>query len=140
MARAAETLTPVSLELGGKDPMIVLADADLDRAANAAAWGGMMNSGQICMSVERIYVEEPAYDEFVAKLTAEVGRLRQGADDAGDPKDVGRDDLAQPDRDRRGPRRRRARLRRPGADRRQAGRRAPATTSSRRCSSTSTTR
>jgi acyl-CoA reductase-like NAD-dependent aldehyde dehydrogenase len=78
MARAAETLTPVSLELGGKDPMIVLADADLDRAANAAAWGGMMNSGQICMSVERIYVEEPAYDEFVNKLTAEVGRLRQG--------------------------------------------------------------
>ncbi|HET9198802.1 MAG TPA: aldehyde dehydrogenase family protein, partial [Solirubrobacterales bacterium] len=60
MARAAETLTPVSHELGGKDPMIVLADADLDRAANAAAWGGMMNSGQICMSVERIYVEEPA--------------------------------------------------------------------------------
>jgi acyl-CoA reductase-like NAD-dependent aldehyde dehydrogenase len=82
MARAAETLTPVSLELGGKDPMIVLADADLDRAANAAAWGGMMNSGQICMSVERIYVEEPAYDEFVNKLTREVGKLRQGADDA----------------------------------------------------------
>ncbi|HEX5984680.1 MAG TPA: aldehyde dehydrogenase family protein [Solirubrobacterales bacterium] len=89
MARAAETLTPVSLELGGKDPMIVLADADLDRAANAAAWGGMMNSGQICMSVERIYVEEPVYDQFLAKLTAEVGRLRQGADDARDPKDVG---------------------------------------------------
>jgi len=82
MARAAETLTPVSLELGGKDPMIVLADADLDRAANAAAWGGMMNSGQICMSVERIYVEEPAYDQFVNKLTAEVGKLRQGSDDA----------------------------------------------------------
>jgi len=89
MARAAETLTPVSLELGGKDPMIVLADANLDRAANAAAWGGMMNSGQICISVERIYVEEPAYDEFVAKLTAEVGKLRQGSDDARDPKDVG---------------------------------------------------
>jgi acyl-CoA reductase-like NAD-dependent aldehyde dehydrogenase len=89
MARAAETLTPVSLELGGKDPMIVLADADLDRAANAAAWGGMMNSGQICMSVERIYVEEPVFDRFVNKLTAEVGRLRQGADDARDPKDVG---------------------------------------------------
>ncbi len=89
MARAAETLTPVSLELGGKDPMIVLSDADLDRAANAAAWGGMMNSGQICMSVERIYVEEPAYDHFVAKLTAEVGKLRQGPDDARDPKDVG---------------------------------------------------
>jgi betaine-aldehyde dehydrogenase len=89
MARAAETLTPVSLELGGKDPMIVLADADVDRAANAAAWGGMMNSGQICISVERIYVEEPVYDEFVAKLTAEVGKLRQGADDARNPMDVG---------------------------------------------------
>ena len=89
MARAAETLTPVSLELGGKDPMIVLADADLDRAANAAAWGGMMNSGQICMSVERIYVEEPAYDEFVAKLTAAVGELRQGADGKGFDKEVG---------------------------------------------------
>jgi acyl-CoA reductase-like NAD-dependent aldehyde dehydrogenase len=89
MARAAETLTPVSLELGGKDPMIVLADADLDRAANAAAWGGMMNSGQICLSVERIYVEEPAYDGFVSKLTAEVGRLRQGADGGGEMRDVG---------------------------------------------------
>jgi acyl-CoA reductase-like NAD-dependent aldehyde dehydrogenase len=89
MARAAETLTPVSLELGGKDAMIVLDDADLDRAANAAAWGGMMNSGQICMAVERVYVEEPAYDAFVAKLVSEVGRLRQGADDARNPKDVG---------------------------------------------------
>jgi len=89
MARAAETLTPVSLELGGKDPMIVLADADIDRAANAAAWGGMFNSGQVCMSVERIYVEEPAYEEFVAKLTAEVRGLRQGADGKGFGKEVG---------------------------------------------------
>ena len=89
MARAAETLTPVSLELGGKDPMIVLADADVDRAANAAAWGGMFNSGQICISVERIYVEEPVYDEFVAKLTKEVGGLRQGADGRKPEKDVG---------------------------------------------------
>ncbi|HEX3608359.1 MAG TPA: aldehyde dehydrogenase family protein [Solirubrobacterales bacterium] len=89
MARAAETLTPVSLELGGKDPMIVLADADLDRAANAAAWGGMFNSGQVCMSVERIYVEEPAYDRFVAKLTAEVSKLRQGADGKAFGKEVG---------------------------------------------------
>ena len=89
MARAAETLTPVSLELGGKDPMIVLSDADLDRAANAATWGAMYNSGQVCLSVERIYVEEPAYDEFVAKLTKEVGRLRQGADGRTPEKDVG---------------------------------------------------
>lgn len=89
MARAAETLTPVSLEMGGKDPMIVLSDADIDRAANAAAWGGMMNSGQICESVERIYVEEPVYDDFVAKLTREVGKLRQGADGRSFDKDVG---------------------------------------------------
>ncbi len=89
MARAAETLTPVSLELGGKDPMIVLADADVDRAANAAAWGGMVNSGQLCISVERVYVEEPVYDEFVTKLTKEVSSLRQGADGRKPEKDVG---------------------------------------------------
>jgi acyl-CoA reductase-like NAD-dependent aldehyde dehydrogenase len=89
MARAADTLTPVSLELGGKDPMIVLSDADLDRAANAAAWGAMYNSGQVCLSVERIYVEEPAYDEFLAKLTREVGNLRQGADGKTPAKEVG---------------------------------------------------
>jgi betaine-aldehyde dehydrogenase len=89
MARAAETLTPVSLELGGKDPMIVLADADVDRAANAAAWGGMYNAGQVCLSVERIYVEEPVYDEFVAKLTKKVGGLRQGTDGRKPSKDVG---------------------------------------------------
>ena len=89
MARAAETLTPVSLELGGKDPMIVLADADVDRAANAAAWGGMYNAGQVCLSVERIYVEEPVYDEFVAKLTKKVGGLRQGTDGRKPAKDVG---------------------------------------------------
>jgi acyl-CoA reductase-like NAD-dependent aldehyde dehydrogenase len=89
MARAAETLTPVSLELGGKDPMIVLADADLDRAANAAAWGGMFNSGQVCISVERIYVEEPVYNDFVTKLTTEVNNLRQGADGRGFGKDIG---------------------------------------------------
>ena len=78
MKRAADTLTPVSLELGGKDPMIVLADADVERAANAAAWGGLPNSGQICMSIERIYVEEPIYDEFVAKLTEKVGEAAPG--------------------------------------------------------------
>jgi acyl-CoA reductase-like NAD-dependent aldehyde dehydrogenase len=89
MARAAETLTPVSLELGGKDAMIVLDDADLDRAANAAAWGGMMNSGQICMSVERIYVEAPVYEPFLERLTAAVDRLRQGADGRAFGKEVG---------------------------------------------------
>ena len=80
MKRAADTLTPVSLELGGKDPAIVLADADLDRAANATAYGGFVNTGQVCMSIERVYVEEPVYDEFVDRLAANVGKLRQGAD------------------------------------------------------------
>ena len=89
MARAAETLTPVSLELGGKDPMVVLRDANVDRAASAAAWGGISNSGQICISVERVYVEEPIYDEFVTKLTEEVRGLRQGQDGPAFEKDVG---------------------------------------------------
>jgi acyl-CoA reductase-like NAD-dependent aldehyde dehydrogenase len=78
MARAAETLTPVSLELGGKDPMIVLADADVDRAANTAVQWAMSNSGQICMAVERVYVEEPIYDSFVTKVVDKVCSLRQG--------------------------------------------------------------
>lgn len=76
----AERLIPCSLELGGKDPAIVLADADLERAAAGIAWGGMFNAGQVCVSVERVYVEAPVYDEFVAKLTDEVARLRQGQD------------------------------------------------------------
>ena len=122
MARAAETLTPVSLELGGKDPMIVLSDADIDRAANAATWGGMFNSGQVCLSVERIYVEEPVYDEFVAKLTKEVGALRQGADGKTPEKDVGAMTSPNQTGDRRSAGRGRDRQRREGADRRQEGR------------------
>ena len=78
MERAAQTLTPVALELGGKDPMIVLDDADLERAANAAVYYSMQNSGQTCISVERVYVEEPVYDEFVAKVTEKARALRQG--------------------------------------------------------------
>ena len=84
--RAAQSLTPVGLELGGKDPMIVLADADLERAANGAAFYSMQNSGQTCISVERVYVEEPVYDEFVAKVRDKVGSLRQGR--PGDPGSV----------------------------------------------------
>jgi len=76
----AERLIPYGLELGGKDPAIVLADADLDRAANGIAWGGLFNSGQVCVSVERVYVEAPVYDEFVAKLTERVRSVRQGVD------------------------------------------------------------
>ena len=72
MARAADTLTPVGLELGGKDPMIVLADADLERAANAATYYSMQNGGQTCVSVERVYVEAPIYDQFVDAVTERV--------------------------------------------------------------------
>jgi acyl-CoA reductase-like NAD-dependent aldehyde dehydrogenase len=80
MKRAADTLTPVSLELGGKDPAIVLADADMERAVNATTYGAFVNTGQVCMSIERVYVEEPIYDEFVTKLAAKVRELRQGQD------------------------------------------------------------
>ena len=83
MERAAQTLTPVSLELGGKDPMVVLRDADIERAANAAVYYAMSNSGQICQAVERVYVEEPVYDEFVSKVVEKTRALRQGA--PGDP-------------------------------------------------------
>jgi betaine-aldehyde dehydrogenase len=89
MKRAADTLTPVSLELGGKDPLIVLGDADLERAVNATATGGLANSGQICISVERVYVEEPVYDEFVSRLAEQVRGLRQGRDDRAYGADIG---------------------------------------------------
>jgi acyl-CoA reductase-like NAD-dependent aldehyde dehydrogenase len=79
MERAARTLTPVSLELGGKDPMIVCADADLERAANAAVHYSMQNGGQTCIATERVYVEAPVYDQFVDLVTEKVRGLRLGA-------------------------------------------------------------
>ncbi|MGV0836695.1 aldehyde dehydrogenase family protein [Mycolicibacterium thermoresistibile] len=79
MERAARRLTPVSLELGGKDPMIVLEDADIDLAANAAVWGAMFNAGQTCVSVERVYVLEPVYERFVAAVVRAVENLKMGA-------------------------------------------------------------
>jgi acyl-CoA reductase-like NAD-dependent aldehyde dehydrogenase len=78
MERASRRLVPVLLELGGKDPMIVLRDANLDRAAKGAAWGGCMMTGQVCMSVERVYVEAPVAEAFTQKLVAEMSRLRTG--------------------------------------------------------------
>ncbi|HWH43643.1 MAG TPA: aldehyde dehydrogenase family protein [Thermoleophilaceae bacterium] len=89
MERAARTLTPVSLELGGKDPMIVLADADIDRAANTAVYWSMANGGQICQAVERVYVEAPVYDEFVGKVVERTQALRQGVPGAAGSVDVG---------------------------------------------------
>jgi acyl-CoA reductase-like NAD-dependent aldehyde dehydrogenase len=82
MKRAAERLIPVSLELGGKDPMIVLKDADLERAAGACVWGALMNSGQACTSIERVYVEAPVYQPFIEKVVEKVRAIRQGKSDA----------------------------------------------------------
>jgi acyl-CoA reductase-like NAD-dependent aldehyde dehydrogenase len=81
--RAAEHLKPVLLELGGKAPLLVLDDADLDEAVKAAAFGSFMNQGQICMSTERIIVVEAVADAFVAKFKAKVATLAVGDPRAG---------------------------------------------------------
>jgi acyl-CoA reductase-like NAD-dependent aldehyde dehydrogenase len=80
MATCAETLTPVIIEGGGKDSLLVDADADLDAAADAAVWGGMSNAGQTCVGVERVYVHEKVHDAFVAKLTEKAKAVHAGAD------------------------------------------------------------
>ena len=81
MMAAAERLTPVLLELGGKDAMIVDDDADLDKAAEAAVFGGLTNAGQACISVERVYVTEGVYDRFVDEVVKQVRDLKVGGDD-----------------------------------------------------------
>jgi len=88
-SRAVESLTPFSLEMGGKDPMIVLKDADVQRAANEAVYWGMANGGQICQSVERVYVEEPVYDQFVNEVVKQVKELKQGRSDGPGSAEVG---------------------------------------------------
>ena len=81
--RAAEHLKPVLLELGGKAPMLVLEDADLDEAVKAAAFGAFMNQGQICMSTERIIVVESVADEFAARFKTKVESMPVGHPEAG---------------------------------------------------------
>ncbi len=85
-AACAEQLIPYSLELGGKDAMIVCADADLERAAGGAVFNSMLNSGHVCMGVERVYVVESVADEFEERVANIVRELRYGA---GDDVDVG---------------------------------------------------
>src|SRR5579859_721923 len=80
MAAAADTLTPVLAECGGKDALLVSADADLDAAADAAAWGAMSNAGQTCIGIERVYVAGEVYQAFLERLTAKVAALRPGFD------------------------------------------------------------
>ena len=75
---AGERLRPVTLELGGKDPMLVFEDADLDRAVSGALWGAFANCGQVCSGVERIYVERPLEEAFVEELAGRAGGLRLG--------------------------------------------------------------
>ena len=77
--RAAELLKPTTMELGGKDPMIVCRDADLERAANGCVWGALSNSGQVCISVERVYVDRRIHDDFVERVIEKVDALKQDA-------------------------------------------------------------
>jgi acyl-CoA reductase-like NAD-dependent aldehyde dehydrogenase len=79
MAAAARNLTPVTMELGGKDPAIVLEDADLERAAAGIAFGAFFNAGQTCISVERAYVVESVYDAFVERISTVARALRAGS-------------------------------------------------------------
>jgi succinate-semialdehyde dehydrogenase/glutarate-semialdehyde dehydrogenase len=76
---AAARLLPVVLELGGKDPMIVLEDADIDVASSAAVWGAFMNAGQTCLSVERCYVHEAICEKFLEKCVEKTNKLRVGS-------------------------------------------------------------
>jgi succinate-semialdehyde dehydrogenase/glutarate-semialdehyde dehydrogenase len=86
MGAAARNLTPVVLELGGKDPAVVCRDADLGRAARGIVWGAFVNSGQTCASVERVYVEKEVAEAFVARVVEETRKLR-----VGDPSRAGTD-------------------------------------------------
>lgn len=75
MSQAAQYLIPVELELGGKDPMLVFEDVNLNRCVNGALWGALTNTGQTCTSVERVYVQESIYPQFVAEMKREVAEL-----------------------------------------------------------------
>jgi aldehyde dehydrogenase (NAD+) len=81
MEACARTLTPVTLECGGKDAVLVLPDADLAQAARAVAWGAVSNGGQTCAGVERVYVVEEVRDRFVELLCAELDGVRPGSDE-----------------------------------------------------------
>ncbi|EWM16130.1 aldehyde dehydrogenase family protein [Kutzneria sp. 744] len=84
MAACAESLTPVLVECGGKDALIVDYDADVQLAADAAVWGGMSNAGQTCVGVERVYVHEDVADEFTAAVKKLAGKVRPGGDPGAD--------------------------------------------------------
>jgi len=81
MAAAASTLTPVVIEAGGKDALLVDVDADLEAAADATVWGAFSNSGQTCIGVERVYAHERVYDEFVSRVVEKAKNVRAGRDE-----------------------------------------------------------
>jgi acyl-CoA reductase-like NAD-dependent aldehyde dehydrogenase len=81
MAACAENLTPVIIEAGGKDSLIVDEDADLAKAAEAALWGGMSNAGQTCIGTERVYVHEKVFDSFMSEILEQAKGLRAGDDE-----------------------------------------------------------
>jgi acyl-CoA reductase-like NAD-dependent aldehyde dehydrogenase len=81
MAACAETLTPVLMECGGKDAMIVDDDADVPAAADAALWGAMSNAGQTCIGIERVYATDKVYEAFVEELTSRAAKVRPGSDE-----------------------------------------------------------
>jgi acyl-CoA reductase-like NAD-dependent aldehyde dehydrogenase len=81
MTACAETLTPVVIEAGGKDALIVDADADVGAAAEAAVWGALTNAGQTCIGIERVYAVAPVYDAFVAAVVEKAGKLKLGDQD-----------------------------------------------------------
>jgi acyl-CoA reductase-like NAD-dependent aldehyde dehydrogenase len=90
MRATAEHLIPTTLELGGKDPFIVLEDADVNAAARWAVWGAFFNAGQACVSVERAYVVEPVFDEFVSRVLAFAAQVKQGySTEIDNPYDLG---------------------------------------------------
>ncbi|MGW4718484.1 aldehyde dehydrogenase family protein [Nocardia sp. NPDC004260] len=82
LAACAENLTPVLMECGGKDALIVDVDADLSAAADAAVWGGLSNAGQTCLAVERVYVHADVYDDFLDELVAAAGQIDAGRADS----------------------------------------------------------
>lgn len=80
MAACADTLTPVTVEAGGKDAMIVDSDADPDAAAEACTWAALTNAGQTCVGIERVYVVDEVHDAFLDRLVTRMGRVRPGDD------------------------------------------------------------
>src|SRR5262249_31982037 len=88
-AACGERLIPCVLELGGKAPVVVCADADLDRTARALVWGAFANQGQVCVSVERVYAHQAIHDDLVDKILARTAELRQGDPSAGRTIDAG---------------------------------------------------